>query len=90
MMNDTYYKIVISMSIMFIISSFLSPFLLLRTVSVDFLLKLVFVGYSIFSSIALLYFLYWTGKSFLSKFFGVKFNSEHRASRSMKEYRSYK
>ena len=89
-MNDTFYKIIVSFSSLFIIFSFLYPFLLLRSVPVDLLLKLSFVGYSIFISMGLLYWFYWAGKSFLSKFFGVKFNSDNRQSRSMKDYRSYK
>ena len=89
-MNDTFYKIIVSISSLFILFSFLTPFLLLRTVPVDLLLKLTFVAYSIFISMGLLYWLYWSGKTLLSKFFGVKFNSEKRQARQMKDYRSYK
>ena len=88
--NDTFQKIIMSISGLFIISSFLSPFLLLRTVPIELLLTLSFVGYGILFSMGTLYWIYWLLKSFLTKFFGVKFNSEKRGSRQMKEYRSYK
>ena len=89
-MNDTFYKIIVSFSSLFIMFTFLSPFLLLRSVPIDLLLKLTFIGYSIFISTGLLYWIYWAGKTFLSKFFGVKFNSGAREHRSRQEYRSYK
>lgn len=89
-MNDTFYKIMFSISCLLIMFSFLSPFLLLRTVPLELLLTFVFIGYSILISVGLIYWIYWAGKSFLSKFFGVKFNSGKRESRSQTDYRSYK
>ena len=63
-------------------------FLLVRTVALSVIILYVLLLYKIIFSVGILFILWWSGQTFLSKFFGVEFKStKNKNYRKDRDYR---